>query len=430
MLLILSGLLLTIPHVAKVNIDWSRLLLTFFSIGGTIAVTLSRKMFGENNPGMEAFYQPRTALLIFAIIPFAIFHFRERFVFIASASFSFLALVFFDPIHNLAGVGYYQMGFQDPNYYFSNLIFVFIYFFLLGIVFFFKKSMEDYEALNQRLLIAQQQKNQMIEQQKEELESQSDLLKRLLNEKDKDLIKVADELVKFNHELLQYSYAISHNLRGPLATLLGLINLLKQSGLDEKQQKLVMLSHQSSQALDIIIHDLNRIVDLRKDTYHVREKVSFREVVDEVLLLLKPAIQSFSVRIQLSLDELPSLYSSRERIHYILFCLLNNSIQYRKPDFNLQIKVRSFSNAGYGVLEIEDNGQGIDLVKFGDHIFKPFKRFHISSSGKGIGLYLLKLQVEKLYGKIEVKSTPGVGTIFRVYLKDLQKEWDNSQKAS
>jgi signal transduction histidine kinase len=416
----LATLLLLVPFVSRIGkINLSRFLLVFYTLAGTLTVTISRKYWTAGDSGLETFFQPRAAILIFSIIPFIIFSFREKRALVFNAALGLFALMLFDPMHNLLGVGYYQLGYTDVHYYNTNFIFFFFYLFLIGIVFFFKSTLEEYEAKNEKYLSAQMEHNRQIEDQKEELETQGYLLKQLLDKKDRDLTQVAEELLQFNHQLLYYSYALSHNLRGPLASLMGLVNLLRKSDTEEERKLLLELADQTTENLDNIIHDLNHIVEERTDTFHFLENINIEDVCSEIETLLKPSLRAHNVRIVKDCSRLTILYSSRKRIHYILFCLLSNAIQYRKPEITPEIKLRTRREGNFYLIEVEDNGQGIDLTKFGAELFKPFKRFHVNSSGKGIGLYIAKLQVDKLHGKIEVKSTPGTGTVFRIMLKDL-----------
>jgi signal transduction histidine kinase len=229
-----------VPFVSRIGkIDLSRFLLVFCTLAGTLTVTISRKYWTAGVSGLETFFQPRAAILIFSIIPFIIFSFREKRALVFNAALGLFALMLFDPMHNLLGVGYYQLGYTDVHYYNTNFIFFFFYLFLLGIVFFFKSTLEEYEASNEKFVSAQLEHNRQIEDQKKELETQGYLLKQLLDKKDRDLTRVAEELLQFNHQLLHYSYALSHNLRGPLASLMGLVNLLRKSDSEEERQLLL-----------------------------------------------------------------------------------------------------------------------------------------------------------------------------------------------
>jgi len=97
--------------------------------------------------------------------------------------------------------------------------------------------------------------------------------------------------------------------------------------------------------------------------------------------------------------------------------LVSNAIQYRSPSRAPVIKISTQLINGHIILQVKDNGLGIDLSRFRGDMFKLYKRFHASTpGGKGLGLYLIKQQVEKLNGQIEVESTPGNGATFRVLL--------------
>lgn len=87
----------------------------------------------------------------------------------------------------------------------------------------------------------------------------------------------------------------------------------------------------------------------------------------------------------------------------ILYNLLSNAIKYRSPDRNLKVIATSQCLNGNAILEITDNGLGFDTQLHKDKMFKLYTRFHTHVEGRGLGLYLIKAQVEVLHGKIEVE---------------------------
>ena len=99
----------------------------------------------------------------------------------------------------------------------------------------------------------------------------------------------------------------------------------------------------------------------------------------------------------------------------ILMNMLTNAIKYRSPDRALILKYSCEQIEDYCVLKIEDNGIGIDLDKHRNSIFGLFKTFNGNSDSVGLGLFMTKNQVELMQGKIEIESTLGKGTIFKIY---------------
>jgi signal transduction histidine kinase len=105
-------------------------------------------------------------------------------------------------------------------------------------------------------------------------------------------------------------------------------------------------------------------------------------------------------------------------VHSILLNLVSNAIKYRSPTKPLKVNIGTRLNSHYTILEVSDNGLGIDLDLFRKDIFKMYKRFHHHQEGKGLGLYLIKSQAESLNGYVEINSETGVGTTFKVYIKN------------
>jgi signal transduction histidine kinase len=124
--------------------------------------------------------------------------------------------------------------------------------------------------------------------------------------------------------------------------------------------------------------------------------------------------------VTLDLDQLPTLYSLKTYLQSILFNLVSNAIKYRALDRPPHVQVVAQAENGLAKISVSDNGLGIDLNKVSQQqIFGLYKRLHFHIEGKGLGLYLVKTQVEALQGRIEVESTPGAGTTFTVYLPNV-----------
>jgi signal transduction histidine kinase len=416
---------LLIPFINRAGyVNFGRTLVTLTLTIGGLALTVTRKLSSPELIPMNTFFQSRTAITIFCVVPFTMINFRERALLVTNLLICLIVLLLFDPIHNALGVGFYQLGFTDPDFYFTNVVHVVIFLVLAGSTGFFKYEMDNYSRRNEQLIEALHARTEQIEEQKEELNSQGEMLKELLKEKDKDLSQVTQELINFNHELLQYSYTVSHNLRGPVARILGLLDLYFHHSDEKEKKNIIGLINESTRELDTITLILNKIVEARSDSFTVREEVNFSTELTQIRKLLESPIKNYGVKLTEDL-KVQEIFSAKQRINHILYILLTNAIQYRRNNIPLQIKVSTYKKGDWVVLEVHDNGRGIDLKLYRDNLFKPFKYFHSEASGKGVSLYLAKLQAERLHGYIDVKSTPGAGAVFSVYLKDWQPASQN-----
>ena len=115
-------------------------------------------------------------------------------------------------------------------------------------------------------------------------------------------------------------------------------------------------------------------------------------------------------------------FSKVEAINYIpaymesiMLNLITNAIKYKHPDRSPIINIRTYTKNAKPVLEISDNGLGIDMDKFGDNLFGMYKTFHYNSDAVGIGLFITKNQIEALHGDIKVESEVNKGTLFRIF---------------
>jgi signal transduction histidine kinase len=279
---------------------------------------------------------------------------------------------------------------------------------------------EEIQAQSEELLQSQESlltAHNEIERQKGELEKQNLQLEESLDVKSKDLLNTNQQLVVQNHELQQFSYTVSHNLRGPVASMLGLMNIYHLSNDAEERSTIFTLMEKSALSLETVIHDLNKIIDIRKDKFNATEKVSLEAEVNLITQSLNAFITEKDVTIRQNF-EADEIISIKAYINSILYNLISNAIQYRSPERGLIIDVTSYRKDDFVVIEVADNGLGIDLQKFRADLFKLYKRFHTHIEGKGLGLYLVRQQVEKMNGRIEVDSMPGEWTRFSVFIKE------------
>ncbi len=225
------------------------------------------------------------------------------------------------------------------------------------------------------------------------------------------------ELVQQNEQLQQFGYITSHTIRGPVATMLGLLSLLDRAGtLEGENAALIEGMEQTVHKLDAVIRDLNHILEYKKNINAIKETISLSDLAGEVRRLLAAFLEASGATLHLDFDRLPGVFSVRSYLHSIFYNLLSNAIKFRDPARPLTIGVRSWPEAGYACISFADNGLGLDLARHGHYLFGLYKRFHGQVEGKGLGLHLVKTQAEALGGTIRAESREGVGSTFTLRL--------------
>ncbi|MEQ8425942.1 MAG: HAMP domain-containing sensor histidine kinase, partial [Cyclobacteriaceae bacterium] len=383
-----------------------------------------------DHPGtLEEFeyFQFRIILLSASILPFVLFSLKEKANIVFGLLLSFLALALYDPLHNLFNAGYYQMGFSAPNYYFINYIVIYCYVVLTGSTFFLKYSFEKSENENESLIqqLSDRQKeileaSEVIKEQGKKLTLENQNLNEELILKNSQLTETNKELIRHNNELQQFSYTISHNLKGPVASLTGLLGLLDRNSLSEDNAEILKHLSDTMHTLEVTIKDLSNIIDIRNDITRIRQKLLLQHEVNDVIRLLKKDIDDHQISIATNLKQSPFIYSVRPMLHSILYNLISNGIKYRSPERHPNITITSREVQNNIQIIVEDNGIGIDLENFGEKLFGLYKRFHTHMEGRGLGLFLVKLQVEALLGKIDVESTVNKGTKFTLTFPNIE----------
>lgn len=226
--------------------------------------------------------------------------------------------------------------------------------------------------------------------------------------------KITTELIQRNKDLEQFAYIISHNLRAPVANIIGITEALKDE-LEEDERDVFMKGlFDSVKKLDTVIIDLNRILQLKNGLSENKEKVTFSNLVNEIKYTISGgATEMF--QLQTDFSEVDEMTTLKSYLHSVFYNLISNSIKYKKPELApvIQISSRRLEN---GIeLTFKDNGLGIDMEKNGKLLFGLYKRFHqYAAEGKGMGLFMVKTQVETLGGRISVKSRANQGTEFKI----------------
>lgn len=251
------------------------------------------------------------------------------------------------------------------------------------------------------------------------------LNRRIRQEQDATLQKQNIELLKINKELDSFVYNISHNLRSPLASVIGLVNIaqLEQTKSIESAERYFDMIKKSTLRLDETLREiLDFSENLRTDLKI--SKIDLKQLCDESMDRLK--VKGIEIEKQFNiLHEVP-FHSDHYRLKTILSYLFSNSIKFHdRMKESRFLRVNASISSGRAVISILDNGVGIhpDQLPF---VFDMFVRSNESSDGAGLGLYVVKEVIEKMKGTIEIDSLFGEWTRVDITLPNYEKSFAES----
>lgn len=220
------------------------------------------------------------------------------------------------------------------------------------------------------------------------------------------------ELQKVNEELDRFVYSVSHDLRSPLSSILGLINIAR---LTEDRHELNEILSMIKGRVNSQDHFIREIIDYSRNarTETTIEPINLYQLIDEVILSLKYHSEADRIEFRNLVPPNLTIHSDHIRLRVIISNLVGNSIKYHdyykaKPFIEVRVDPE-------GAISVEDNGSGMS-VHHQEKIFQMFYRGSDKSTGSGLGLFITREAVTKLGGQISVKSTHGEGSVFRVVI--------------
>jgi PAS domain S-box-containing protein len=232
---------------------------------------------------------------------------------------------------------------------------------------------------------------------------------------EKNLQSHNEELLRLNRQLDRFVYSATHDLRSPLMSMKGLVNLAQVDDDPNQQEKYYQLMLRSIDKLDNIIRDIvdisrNRRTDIGSDRIHFDGVI--REIQEGLSHL--PGAESIAVRVSVKEDS--PFYSDAKRLGVLFNNLLSNAYRYSdttKPDSFVEVDVEVTGREA--LIKVADNGIGIGQEHL-HRIFEMFYRATETRDGTGLGLYLVKEIVDVLGGTIQIQSQLKAGTIFTITL--------------
>lgn len=265
-------------------------------------------------------------------------------------------------------------------------------------------TVKERTDVQSKLLKFNENLEDMVKARTKELNDQIETRKKA----EEKLKNTNEELSKRNIELDNFVYSVSHDLRAPIASVLGIINLAKKD--EDKNMKdayLDMINKSALQQDDFIKEILDQSRNSRLEVK--REEISFKSIIDETFNQLKHATaDGEKVEKNIKIKQDKPFFCDAWRIKVILNNIFSNAIRYRNgrdPVIKVNVEIKDHA----AKLTIEDNGRGISREHL-DKVYDMFYRATDDGAGSGLGLYIVKETVDKLKGKINIESEEGKGT--------------------
>lgn len=232
-------------------------------------------------------------------------------------------------------------------------------------------------------------------------------------------VKHQKEIEEHNRDLEDFSYMLSHDLKAPVFTIKGMLNLIEEDYKD--------VSESAKEPFDFIKNATNRIETLVKgvlDYSKIRKEIAVEESVDlsltfkNIVADYQSQLNEINAKIEVE-EKFPSVMGDKIKIYQIFSNLIGNAIKYRSKERELLIKVimKKQNNPRMLLVSVTDNGSGIPEDKL-ETIFRPFQRIHSEEiEGTGIGLACVQKLLDKIGGEVNVESNVNQGSDFLVLLR-------------
>ncbi|MBU2940322.1 PAS domain-containing protein [Lacinutrix sp. C3R15] len=226
------------------------------------------------------------------------------------------------------------------------------------------------------------------------------------------LIENQNIIKEQNKQLKNFALIVSHNLKSHTANFESLLEFYDDTKDEKERNEIITHLKTVNSSLTKTISNLNKIVNTHNIDNLSTQTLNLREVIVSTIKLLEVKIKKTNTIVNINIDSTLKLEFNLVYFESIIQNLLSNAIKYRHPNRVPIINIDAKTTEKNITIIIKDNGLGLDLNKYGDAVFGLYRTFHNNKNSEGVGLYLIKNQIEALNGTIDIESTVNVGTSF------------------
>lgn len=248
-----------------------------------------------------------------------------------------------------------------------------------------------------------------------ELEEQVQERTKQLKTTVRNLRQTTRELKSQNQRLEEFHYMTTHNIRSPLTNLSALIDLMQQSTSAEEKKEILKQMQATSNKLTSTLDDISSVLEVHQTKHIHSDQLDVEEMLQSYRSVYTQNGKDSPIQIDYDLAKWKEIDYPKTYMESILHNLFSNALKYRKPEEPLNIVIRThFDIRGRKMLLFKDNGKGFDSERFGERVFQFHYSLEKSPGNKGVGLYLIRQQIETMGGEISVQSKEGEGTVFKI----------------
>ena len=239
-----------------------------------------------------------------------------------------------------------------------------------------------------------------------------------LKQKEEQLHNLINVTAIQNKKLINFAHIVSHNLRSHSANFSMLLDFLVNEKDANEQQRIIKMLPSAADNLMDTLENLNEVVEISTNITLDKKSLNLLEHVERVEQNLSAFIEKNTVSIALDIDPKLKVKSVPAYLESIILNLMTNAVKYREPERESKIELKAVKENNHVVFSVTDNGLGIDMQRYGNKLFGMYKTFHNHKDARGLGLYIIKNQIEAMGGNIQADSTPGKGSTFKVYFNE------------